>query len=128
LPAATGKALFSFAGCSVDFDKLGGLVPAVVQDDESGEVLMVGFMNRDALERTVTTGYATFFSRTRGRLWTKGETSGNRLRVTRLLVDCDEDTLLLRAVREGDGNVCHTGERSCFFREYNAAEAGRLHC
>ena len=102
----------------MDFDKLGGLVPAVVQDDGSGEVLMVGFMNREALERTVATGYATFFSRTRGRLWTKGESSGNRLRVARLLVDCDEDTLLVRAVREGAGQVCHTGERSCFFREY----------
>lgn len=102
----------------MDFDKLGGLIPAVVQDDGSGEVLMVGFMNREALERTAATGYATFFSRTRGRLWTKGESSGNRLRVTRLLVDCDEDTLLVRAVREGAGQVCHTGERSCFYREY----------
>ena len=102
----------------MDFTKLGGLVPAVVQDGPSGEVLMVGFMNQEALDRTIATGYVTFFSRTRGRLWTKGETSGNRLRVQRLLVDCDEDTLLLSVAREGDGNVCHTGERSCFFREY----------
>lgn len=102
----------------MDFQKLDGLIPAVVQDDESGEVLMVGFMNAEALERTVATGYATFFSRTRGRLWMKGETSGNRLLVRRLLVDCDEDTLLVRATREGAGSVCHTGERSCFFREY----------
>jgi len=101
----------------VDFDKLDGLVPAVVQDDESGEVLMVGFMNRDALRQTIASGYATFFSRSRGRLWMKGESSGNRLAVRRLLVDCDEDTLLVKAVREGAGNVCHTGERSCFFRE-----------
>ena len=101
----------------MDFDKLGGLVPAVVQDADSGEVLMVGFMNREALRQTSASGYVTFFSRTRRKLWTKGETSGNRLRVTQLLVDCDEDTLLVRAVREGAGNVCHTGERSCFFRE-----------
>ena len=98
----------------MDYSKLGGLVPAVVQDDESGEVLMVGFMNQDALDRTRATGFATFFSRTRNALWTKGETSGNRLRVTRMLVDCDDDTLLLKVKRLGDGNVCHTGTRSCF--------------
>ena len=102
----------------MDFQKLGGLIPAVVQDDESGDVLMVGFMNQEALDRTVRTGYATFFSRTRGRLWMKGETSGNRLIVKRLLIDCDEDTLLVKVTCEGEGRVCHTGERSCFFREF----------
>ncbi len=101
----------------MDFSKLDGLVPAVIQDDGTGEVLMVGFMNQEALARTVETGYATFFSRTRGKLWTKGETSGNRLQVVRTLVDCDDDTLLLKVKRLGDGNVCHTGERTCFFRE-----------
>ena len=101
----------------MDFSKLNGLVPAVVQDDVTGEVLMVGFMNQEALDRTVATGYTTFYSRTRGALWTKGETSGNRLRVVRLLVDCDDDTVLVKAAREGDGNVCHTGQRTCFFRE-----------
>jgi phosphoribosyl-AMP cyclohydrolase len=101
----------------LDFAKLHGLIPAVVQDDESGEVLMVGFMNEAALARTRETGFVTFFSRTRNALWTKGETSGNRLAVRRILVDCDDDTLLLRVERQGDGNVCHTGERSCFFRE-----------
>jgi phosphoribosyl-ATP pyrophosphohydrolase/phosphoribosyl-AMP cyclohydrolase len=101
----------------IDFAKMNGLVPAVVQDDESGEVLMVGFMNETALARTRETGFVTFFSRTRNTLWTKGETSGNRLAVKRVLVDCDEDTLLVRVERQGDGNVCHTGERSCFFRE-----------
>lgn len=101
----------------MNFAKLGGLVPAVVQDDESGEVLMVGFMNEAALLETRRTGYATFFSRTRGALWTKGETSGNRLAVQRILVDCDDDTLLLRVKRLGDGYVCHTGRRSCFFRD-----------
>jgi phosphoribosyl-ATP pyrophosphohydrolase/phosphoribosyl-AMP cyclohydrolase len=101
----------------MDFDKLQGLVPAVIQDDETNEVLMVGFMNPEALETTRRTGFATFFSRTRGKLWTKGETSGNRLSVTRLLVDCDRDTVLVRVRRLGDGNVCHTGQRTCFFEE-----------
>jgi phosphoribosyl-AMP cyclohydrolase len=101
----------------MDFTKLNGLIPAVVQDDESGEVLMVGFMNQEALTATRQHGFATFFSRSRGTLWTKGETSGNRLAVRRILVDCDDDTVLLRVTRLGDGNVCHTGERSCFFRE-----------
>jgi len=101
----------------LDFAKLNGLIPAVVQDDGSDEVLMVGFMNETALARTRETGFVTFFSRTRNTLWTKGETSGNRLAVRRILVDCDDDTLLVRVERQGDGNVCHTGERSCFFRE-----------
>ena len=101
----------------MDFSKLDGLVPAVIQDDESGEVLMVGFMNQEAFDRTTKTGFATFFSRTRGKLWTKGETSGNRLQVNRILVDCDDDTVLLKVTRLGDGNVCHTGTRTCF-REF----------
>jgi phosphoribosyl-AMP cyclohydrolase len=101
---------------AVDFTKLGGLVPAVVQDASSNEVLMVGFMNAEALARTRDTGFVTFFSRSRNTLWTKGETSGNRLQVVDLLVDCDDDTVLVRAERLGDGNVCHTGQRTCFFR------------
>ena len=101
----------------MDFSKLSGLVPAVVQDDATGEVLMVGFMNEEALERTKATGFATFFSRTRNKLWMKGETSGNQLKVTSMLVDCDDDTVLLKVQRLGDGNVCHTGERTCFFHE-----------
>ena len=99
---------------AMDFSKLDGLIPAVVQDDETAEVLMVGFMNQEAFDRTRASGYATFFSRTRKTLWMKGETSGNRLRVTSMLVDCDDDTLLLKVTREGDGHVCHTGTRSCF--------------
>ena len=98
----------------MDFAKLNGLIPAVIQDDETSEVLMVGFMNQDALDRTRESGYATFFSRTRSRLWMKGETSGNRLKVTSMLVDCDDDTVLLKVTREGQGNVCHTGARTCF--------------
>jgi phosphoribosyl-AMP cyclohydrolase len=110
----------------MDFSKLGGLIPAVVQDDQTGEVLMVGFMNQESLEKTVATGYTTFFSRTRNALWTKGETSGNRLRVNRLLVDCDEDTLLIKATPEGDRKVCHTGQRTCFFRDYVRTSEGTL--
>jgi phosphoribosyl-AMP cyclohydrolase len=98
----------------LDFDKLSGLLPAVVQDSASGEILMVGFMNRQALERTLEEGYVTFFSRTRQQLWTKGESSGNRLKVVTASTDCDRDTLLLRVQVEGAGLVCHRGTRSCF--------------
>jgi phosphoribosyl-ATP pyrophosphohydrolase/phosphoribosyl-AMP cyclohydrolase len=101
----------------MDFSKLDGLIPAVIQDEDSGEVLMVGFMNEEAWQITQRTRYVTFFSRTRNTLWTKGETSGNRLAVRRVFVDCDEDTVLIKAQREGDGNVCHTGTRSCFATE-----------
>lgn len=99
----------------MDFQKMGGLLPAVVQDEESLEVLMVGFMNEEAWQRTRDTRFVTFFSRTRNTLWTKGETSGNRLAVRQILLDCDDDTVLIKVRREGDGNVCHTGQRSCFF-------------
>jgi phosphoribosyl-AMP cyclohydrolase len=100
----------------MDFTKLDGLIPAVIQDADSAEVLMVGFMNEQALNETRRTGFATFFSRTRQALWTKGEMSGNKLAVVDLLYDCDEDTVLVKVKRLGDGNVCHTGERSCFYR------------
>ncbi|HTT21620.1 MAG TPA: phosphoribosyl-AMP cyclohydrolase [Candidatus Sulfotelmatobacter sp.] len=98
----------------LDFDKLGGLIPAVVQNASDGEVLMVGFMNQEALARTLTSGYVTFFSRTRQELWTKGETSGNRLRLMSASTDCDRDTVLVRVEVEGAGLVCHRGTRSCF--------------
>ena len=100
----------------MDFTKLDGLIPAVIQDADTSEVLMVGFMNEVALAQTRQTGYATFFSRTRNKLWMKGETSGNKLEVKEILVDCDDDTVLLKVKRLGDGNVCHTGERTCFYR------------
>ena len=100
----------------MDFSKLNGLIPAVVQDADSAEVLMVGFMNEAALADTRRTGYATFFSRSRNTLWTKGETSGNKLAVVELLTDCDDDTVLVKVRRLGDGLVCHTGERTCFYR------------
>jgi phosphoribosyl-ATP pyrophosphohydrolase/phosphoribosyl-AMP cyclohydrolase len=98
----------------MDFTKLGGLVPAVIQDAATSEVLMVGFMNQEAFDRTRETGFATFFSRSRNELWMKGETSGNRLKVERMLIDCDDDTVLVLVTRLGEGNVCHTGTRSCF--------------
>jgi phosphoribosyl-AMP cyclohydrolase len=101
----------------MDFSKLGGLIPAVIQDATTSEVLMVGFMNEEAFAQTRASGYATFFSRTRNKLWMKGETSGNRLRVTEMLIDCDEDTLLLKVACEGEQLVCHTGTRTCFRRE-----------
>lgn len=101
----------------IDFEKMDGLAPAVVQEDGTGEVLMVGFMNPDAFAKTLDTGYVTFYSRTRQKLWTKGETSGNRLRVMSAFTDCDRDTVLLRVQVEGDGVVCHTGTKSCFTEE-----------
>jgi len=104
----------------MDYSKLDGLIPAVIQDADSNEVLMVGFMNADALSHTLTTGFATFFSRSRQSLWTKGETSGNKLAVVEIKTDCDEDTVLVRVNRLGDGNVCHTGRRTCFFRDVPA--------
>lgn len=98
----------------MDYSKLGGLVPAVIQDHLTREVLMVGFMNAEAFARTVDGGYVTFYSRSRQTLWTKGETSGNRLAVVSIAPDCDDDTVLVQVRREGDGLVCHTGARTCF--------------
>jgi len=109
----------------LDFDKLGGLIPAVVQNASDSEVLMVGFMNQEALDKTLNGGYVTFYSRTREKLWTKGETSGNRLRVVSACTDCDRDTLLVRVEVEGAGLVCHRGTRSCFTEDLprNAPQA-----
>lgn len=101
----------------IDFDKMQGLAPAIIQDAGNGELLMVGFMNREALEQTLLTGFVTFYSRTRRTLWTKGETSGNRLQVVAAFTDCDRDTVLLRVHVLGEGKVCHNGTRSCFTEE-----------
>jgi phosphoribosyl-ATP pyrophosphohydrolase/phosphoribosyl-AMP cyclohydrolase len=98
----------------IDFEKMQGLAPAVIQDADSGELLMVGFMNREALNKTLHTGFVTFYSRTRQKLWTKGETSGNRLQVISAWTDCDRDTVLMRVRVLGEGKVCHKGTRSCF--------------
>ena len=99
----------------LDFDKLDGLVPAIVQDARTGEVLMLGFMNEEAYAETRSTGAVTFFSRSRGKLWRKGEQSGHVLKVREIRVDCDLDTILVRVDPVGPG-VCHEGYRSCFFR------------
>ena len=101
----------------IDFDKMQGLVPSVIQDAATGELLMVGFMNREALDATLRSGFVTFYSRTRRSLWTKGETSGNRLKVVDAWTDCDRDTVLVRVRVLGEGKVCHTGSRSCFTQE-----------
>jgi phosphoribosyl-AMP cyclohydrolase len=110
----------------IDFEKMQGLTPAIVQDAANGEVLMLGFMNPEAWQRTLSTGYVTFFSRTHSQLWTKGETSGNRLKVLRGNTDCDRDTLLFQVEVEGAGVVCHEGTRSCFtkplFQEKSASD------
>jgi phosphoribosyl-AMP cyclohydrolase len=100
----------------IDFDKMDGLAPAIVQDVETGDVLMLGFMNRESFDKTFATGYVTFYSRTRQKLWMKGETSGNKLKVVSAQTDCDSDTLLFQVEVEGDGLVCHEGTRSCFTR------------
>ena len=100
----------------LDFAKMDGLLPAIVQDAASGEVLMVGFFNEISYAKTLETGFVTFWSRTRQKLWMKGESSGNRLRVVSAATDCDQDTLLFRVAVEGDGLVCHEGTVSCFTR------------
>ena len=109
----------------IDFEKMQGLAPAIVQDAVTGEVLMLGFMNSAAYEKTLATGYVTFYSRTRNELWTKGETSGNRLKVVSALVDCDFDTILCRVEVEGKGVVCHTGTRTCFNTELSVVGGAR---
>ena len=100
---------------NLDFAKSNGLVTAVIQDQASGRVLMVGYMNEEAFRRTVETGFATFFSRLRNKLWLKGESSGHRLVVKRIQTDCDRDAVLVEVEALGPG-VCHEGYRSCFFR------------
>jgi phosphoribosyl-AMP cyclohydrolase len=99
---------------TIDFDKMDGLVPGIVQDARTGQVLMVGFLNSLSYTKTLETGFVTFWSRTRQKLWMKGETSGNRLRVVSASTDCDNDTLLFEVEVEGDGLVCHEGTVSCF--------------
>jgi phosphoribosyl-AMP cyclohydrolase len=99
----------------LDFAKLNGLLPAVIQDHATGRVLMVGFMNDEAFRKTVDTGFATFYSRSRNKLWLKGESSGHRLVVKEISTDCDTDCVLVKVDAQGPG-VCHEGYQSCFFR------------
>jgi phosphoribosyl-AMP cyclohydrolase len=103
----------------LDFEKEGGLIPAIVQDDTNGEILMLGFMNQEAYDLTRKTGFVTFYSRSRKKLWTKGETSGQKLILRELRTDCDLDAILVRVELAG-GAVCHEGYRSCFFRKLDA--------
>ena len=114
----------STATSQINFAKMDGLLPAIVQDDTTGQVLMLGFMNEASWQHTQQTGYVTFWSRTRQKLWTKGETSGNRLRIINVATDCDQDTLLFRVDVEGDGLVCHEGTVSCFTRPIGLTTAG----
>jgi phosphoribosyl-AMP cyclohydrolase len=105
----------------LDFSKLNGLVTAVIQDHATARVLMVGFMNEEAFRKTVETGYATFFSRSRNKLWLKGESSGHKLVVKNIATDCDLDALLIQVEALGPG-VCHEGYQSCFFRQLDQGE------
>jgi len=111
---------------AIDFTKLDGLVTGVVQDAGTGQVLMVGFLNEQSYKKTLETGFVTFWSRTRKKLWMKGETSGNRLRITETSTDCDNDTLLFRVVVEGDGLVCHEGTVSCFTKPISIRKADTM--
>jgi phosphoribosyl-AMP cyclohydrolase len=106
---------------SIDFAKMDGLAPGIVQDARSGQVLMLGFLNEESWRKTKETGFVTFWSRTRQKLWMKGETSGNRLRIVEVSTDCDQDALLFRVEVEGDGLVCHEGTVSCFTRPLTAS-------
>ena len=108
------------SGVTIDFEKSGGLIPGVVQDAKTGEMLMLGFINAESYRKTLETGYVTFWSRSRGKLWLKGETSGNRLRIISAATDCDSDALLFRVDVEGDGVVCHEGSVSCFTKDLTA--------
>jgi phosphoribosyl-AMP cyclohydrolase len=100
----------------LDFNKTGGLVPAIVQDNETGEILMLAYMNQEAFNATLSTGKATYYSRSRQTLWVKGETSGNVQLVKEIRIDCDDDTVLLKVEQRG-GAACHTGHRSCFHKK-----------
>ena len=124
MPAAgshSAPAGFLLRTMNLDFEKAGGLVTAVVQDHATGRVLMVGYMNEEAFRKTVETGFATFYSRSRQKLWLKGETSGHRLVVKSIATDCDRDAVLVQVEALGPG-VCHEGYESCFFRKLDQGD------
>ncbi|MDR3735752.1 MAG: phosphoribosyl-AMP cyclohydrolase [Acidobacteriaceae bacterium] len=108
----------------IDFAKTEGMVPGIVQDAKTGEMLMLGFLNEESWKKTLETGFVTFWSRSRNKLWMKGETSGNRLKIVSAATDCDNDTLLFRVEVEGDGLVCHEGTVSCFTKNIDV-KAGK---
>ena len=120
-PAAKTAGFFIACTMNLDFKKADGLITAVIQDHASGRVLMVGYMNEEAFRRTVETGFATFYSRSRQKLWLKGETSGHRLVVKDIATDCDCDAVLVKVEALGPG-VCHEGYQSCFFRRLENGE------
>src|SRR5437868_6071527 len=101
---------------TINFSKGNGLVPAIIQDYKSGDVYMLGYMNKEALQQTIDTGWVHFWSRSRKKLWMKGEESGNKLKVHEIYADCDDDTLLIKVELKGS-NVCHTGSKSCFYKK-----------
>jgi len=126
--AQQAPAGFLFSGdliVEIDFQKSGGLVPAIIQDERNGEILMLGFMNAESLAETQRSGEVVFFSRSRNKLWKKGESSGHFLRVREMRVDCDADALLVRVEAVGPG-VCHEGYRSCFFRSIEPGGNARI--
>ena len=110
---------------TIDFEKSGGLIPAIAQDADSGVVLMMAWMNREAYEETLRTGRAVYYSRSRGRLWRKGEESGHYQEVREILIDCDADTVLLKVHQIG-GAACHEGYQSCFFRRVEGNEVKKI--
>ena len=120
-PASSNGGLFYCITMNLDFEKSGGLITAVIQDHLTGRVLMVGYMNQEAFQKTVETGFATFYSRSRRKLWLKGESSGHRLVVKEIAADCDLDAVLVKVEARGPG-VCHEGYQSCFFRRLDAGE------
>ncbi len=107
----------------LDFNKTGGLVPAIVQDNETGEILMLAYMNQEAFDATLSSGKATYYSRSRQTLWVKGETSGNVQLVKEIRIDCDDDTVLIKVEQIG-GAACHTGHRSCFYKKVVIVSSG----
>ena len=109
----------------IDFEKTDGLVAGIVQDSRTGQMLMLGFLNAESYAKTLETGYVTFWSRSRSKLWMKGETSGNRLKIVTAATDCDNDALLFRVEVEGDGLVCHEGTVSCFTKQILGENDGR---
>jgi len=109
----------------IDFEKADGLVAGIVQDAQTGQMLMLGFLNAESYAKTLETGYVTFWSRSRNKLWMKGETSGNRLKIVTAATDCDNDALLFRVEVEGDGLVCHEGTVSCFTKQILGENDGR---
>ena len=111
---------------TIDFQKMDGLVPGVVQDSATGEILMLGFLNEVSYAKTLETGFVTFWSRSRQKLWMKGETSGNRLRIVSAATDCDNDTIVFKVVVEGDGLVCHEGTVSCFTKQISIQPAAEV--